>query len=675
MHNRIRRRTPDIRIPVRTGASVDDTSGVETRTWRMSGISVLVLALVAAGLAIMALRGGSFGSVPRLESSIAVWWILGLAVAFGSLPHRRPSRPALVAALGLLALAAWTTLGLAWTESMERTSTEAVRVLGYAGLVLLVACTFGSRDRRIVVGVLTAVGGGICLLALLARLAPELIASETSRAGFHRTRLDYPFNYWNALGCWAAMTLALALAFSAEAEARWMRAASLALASLAPVVVYLTYSRMALVGAALAAVAVIALSGRRWLAAFHAALVAASATAVVLVIRASPEIARGSGSAGRGTVAGAIVAVVALALATALLEPDERIGALRMPRRVLRRVLAGAAAVVLLAGAVVGPQLARRAWRSFERRTPITASDPSERLTSLGGNRRDLWAVALDLFEDHPLKGIGAGTFEFEWNQDPRRSSHIVDAHSLYLESFAELGLTGGLLVLAVLGSLLTAALRAPPRELDRPARAAAAGAGAAFLVFCVAAGVDWMWESTAVSAFGLTLGTVAAAGAGARVGRVRRPLRAGLTIVAAAAIVVQLPLFAAASAIRASQAAVRDGRFVDALGDATNAAESAGWAASGFLQRALVLEQVGRLGPAAVAAKRSTELEPTNWQLWLVLGRIQAEQGRVGPALASVARARALNPRSPLFQPGVARGLTGGATRLRDRSGSGGSP
>jgi hypothetical protein len=631
----------------------------------MSLVSIVVTALIGLGLLIMALRGGSFGAVERFEGSIAIWWVLGLGVAFGALPQRRLSRPALVAALALLALAAWTTLGLLWTDSAERTSAEAVRVLGYTGVVLLVGWTFSARDRRIVVPVLAGVAGLVCILALVSRLAPDLLSSSAHRAGFHPSRLDYPFNYWNALGCWAAMTLAVSLALSVDAQARWVRAGSLALATLAPVVAYLAYSRAALAGCLLAVVVVIVLSARRWLAAWHAVVVAAAAGAVVVTIRAAPEIARGSGSGGGTTVALALVLAAVAAAALAAVEPVERIGALRVPRRTWRAILAAAGVALLLAAVIAGPPAARSTWRSFQHPTEAAATDPSQRLTSLSGNRRDLWGVAIDLFAAHPLHGIGAGTFEFAWNQDPRRSSHVVDAHSLYLESLAEVGLPGALLVIAAFAVLLVAALRAPPREGDGTARAAAAGAAAAFLVFCVASGVDWMWESTAVCTLGLILGTVAAADAAPAAARLRWPLRVGLPVAAAVAIAVQLPMFAAASAIRSSQAAVQQGRFVDALREATDAAESESWGASGYLQRALVLEQVGRLVPAEVAAERATELEPENWQLWLVLGRIRAERGHVRPALAAVARARSLNPRSPLFHPGVAAALRRGTSGL----------
>ena len=54
-----------------------------------------------------------------------------------------------------------------------------------------------------------------------------------------------------------------------------------------------------------------------------------------------------------------------------------------------------------------------------------------------------IWPVALDEFRESPLVGIGAGSFEYWW-YEKRPSTRIVrDAHSVYLESLAELGLLG----------------------------------------------------------------------------------------------------------------------------------------------------------------------------------------------------------------------------------------
>jgi hypothetical protein len=616
----------------------------------------LVVALGAALLAV-ALRGGSYDEVARDEAFVAVWWVVALSLAFGVLPVRAWTPTVRVAVAALAGLAAWTAIGLLWSDSAQRTVAEATRALGYTGVVALVACLFRSRDRGTVVGVLIAVGGLVCVLAIVARLAPGTLHSALAASGYARSRLDYPFNYWNSLGCWAAMTLALALAAAVHAPQRWMRGGAMAVASLAPVVAYLTYSRSALASVALAAALVIGLSSRRWLALTVAVASGVAATAIVLMIRAEPEIARGTGSSGAGAVALTAVAAMGLAAAAVLAAP-KRLATVRVPRRIWRRRLLPLLAVAAVVGGVaVAPALGARAWNSFKGpETPIGA-DPAHRLTSLGGTRSAQWAVALSLFADHPLHGIGAGTYEFGWNQDPRRTGHVKDAHSLYLESLAEVGAPGALLVVLALGTLLVTALRRAARAPDGPGRGVAAGCAAAFAVYCVTAGVDWMWESTAITVAALVIGTVAAAGP-SRGRRPRWPVRAGGTLVATIVVLLQVPSLVAALQVRASQRAVAQGRPAAAVLGAAAATRTAPWAAANHLQLALALEQIGRLSSATSEARQAVSGEPDNSDVWLVLGRMEAERGRIGPALTAARRARSLNPRSPLFAPGVAEAL-----------------
>src|SRR4051794_8544916 len=149
--------------------------------------------LIVAGLLVAALRGGSYAVIPRTQGAIAIWWVIGVAIAFGLLPRYRWSRAVRVAVAGLLGLAAWTALGLLWTDSAERTLEEALRVLGYAGIVMLVAWAFGTRDRTRVVALLTLVAGVVCVLALLSRVAPELLNTERTSGSYDTTRLAYPF--------------------------------------------------------------------------------------------------------------------------------------------------------------------------------------------------------------------------------------------------------------------------------------------------------------------------------------------------------------------------------------------------------------------------------------------------------------------------------------------------
>jgi hypothetical protein len=627
--------------------------------------ATILAALLGVAVLVVALRGGSYDEVARSETFVSVWWVAALALGFGLVPLNRWSPAVRIAVAALAGLAAWTALGLLWSDSAERTMAEATRVIGYAGVVMLVAWSFGDRDRPRVAGVLTAVGGVVCALALASRLMPTVLSSALGRSGYAASRLDYPFNYWNSLGCWAAMTLALALAASVHASSRWMRGAAIAIAAVAPVVAYLTYSRTALVSVAVSSLLVVALSSRRWLAAVNALIATAAAAVIVLAIRGAPEIARGTGTAGRSTVLVAIAVAVVLAVVAVTAGSRERLARVRVPPRLWwRRIVPALAAALVLLGVVFGPALADRAWDSFQGPETPLGADPAQRLTSLGGTRSAQWEVALSIFGRHALHGIGGGTFEFAWNQDPRRTGHVVDAHSLYLEALAELGWPGGILIVAALGALLLAAVRSAVRGPDGPARGAAAGCAAAFAVFCLTAGVDWMWESTAIAVMALTLGALAAAGPVVRAARLRWPARAGAAALAAVVVIAQLPALVGGVQVRTSQDSAGSGRLADAVVQASSAARTEPWGATGHLQLALALERIGRLGEAASAARRAVANEPQNWELWLVIGRIDAERGRIRPALEAIARARDLNPRSPLFQPGVARALSRQAGR-----------
>jgi O-antigen ligase len=147
--------------------------------------------------------------------------------------------------------------------------------------------------------------------------------------------------------------------------------------------------------------------------------------------------------------------------------------------------------------------------------------------------RGDYWRVAWHVIVRHPLAGTGAGTFDRAWIEfgDLVRWEVTLDAHSLYLETLAELGLVGLLVLLAALLAPLAAGIRADA--------AAAVGGATAFLVH---AGLDWDWEMPAVTVAGLVC-LAACVPPRAEVGK---PARA-----AALAIAVALAALAAAQVFR----------------------------------------------------------------------------------------------------------------------------
>ena len=234
-----------------------------------------------------------------------------------------------------------------------------------------------------------------------------------------------------------------------------------------------------------------------------------------------------------------------------------------------------------------------------------------------------------------------------------------------YLETLGELGLVGFVLVIAlVLLALVEGARRALGADGD--ARVTAAALTAAFAGYAFAAGVDWMWEMTAVSVVGfVVLGLLTGAGTStvnpARlVGTDERPplgarrrfgLGVAVLVVAWAAIAAQLIPLLAQRAIARSEEASRRGDLNDAEGAATAARDIQPWAASPYLQLSLVHERQGDLPRARTRIEQALERDPRNWRLWLIAARIETKLGDVRAAERSLRRAVELNPRSPLFK------------------------
>ena len=106
----------------------------------------------------------------------------------------------------------------------------------------------------------------------------------------------------------------------------------------------------------------------------------------------------------------------------------------------------------------------------------------------------------------------------------------------------------------------------------------------------------------------------------------------------------------AATEAVRDSQALVRSGNLSAALAQARDAATLQPYAASPWLQEALVMEVQNRIPQAVVAAERATREGPTDYDNWLVLSRLQARDGHAQAALQDYLKARSLSPHSPVF-------------------------
>jgi O-antigen ligase len=112
------------------------------------------------------------------------------------------------------------------------------------------------------------------------------------------------------------------------------------------------------------------------------------------------------------------------------------------------------------------------------------------RLSSTDSNRYAYWRVALDGFAEAPLQGHGAGSFGVLWLRDRTVPEVVRDAHSIWLETAAELGLVGLLLLAGFAGGVGWSAALARRRHAAR-----LAGPAAALSVWAAHSAIDWDWE------------------------------------------------------------------------------------------------------------------------------------------------------------------------------------
>jgi O-antigen ligase/polysaccharide polymerase Wzy-like membrane protein len=623
----------------------------------------------------LSLKAGGYDPIPRDEVGIVVWWVLLVGVAVGAISIERIGYSTRAVLILLLALVAWTALAVSWTQSDERTVTELARAVTYLGVfALALAVQAGRRWRALLYGVTTGITI-VASLAVLSRLHPQWFPpNELGRVlpGIQiERRLAYPLNYSSALGSFAAMALPLLLAASSSARTyagQLLAAAGLPVAGLA---FYLSSSGTATLVVVAGLVLVVLIAPDRLPKLATLAIGAAGAAILAYSVDQRSALDRGLPTAelksqGNEVLLILIFVCVAVALCQLAISMAVRHGQRPSWLLVSPRAAAVATVVVLvvavpIAAAAGGAREAKDRWDNFKNPSagPANQSRSSQILNTSGSGRYQFWQSAVDAYKTEKFHGIGPGTFEFWWAQHATFTGAFVrDAHSLYLETLAELGIVGFLLVtgmvLAIIGIGTVRALRAPP-DLRLGLAAATAGCAA----FAVAAGVDYMWEIGVMPICFFILAAVAVDAARGRVAQARsRQLQrrreigwwAGTMIAAIVALIVIYLPYKGATELRASEQDASQGRLDSALSAARSAADAQPYAASPRLQEALILERQGKFDNAAAAAREATMKESTNWRTFFVLSRIEAERGRAKASLAAYRRARQLNPHSGVF-------------------------
>jgi len=574
---------------------------------------------------------------------------------------------------GLIAgLALFSAFSSLWSGSIELSVTEADRVLVYLGFFLasfLIAQT-DQRRQRFAEGIgisLIAIG----VLALASRLLPDLLGLGPGPGS--NARLGYPLGYWNANGLAFAIGIAFCLWMSRRSlnlPLRWIAVASLPTLLLA---LYFTYSRGGLLTLIVACGCLIALShDRLW---FLATLAVSSLATLPAILAVQARGSLASNAPGALTLdQGEIVALYLLAGTAvtlglfALLRRLEKRGdqmtgrALDLSRNpTVLRWMAIALAVIGIGAAIA---VGGRAWDQFSTPDVQFPSNPKHHFGQLSsGGRDEFWRVAGDAFGEDPVLGKGAGTYGFSWNQLREIDTKVLDAHSLYLEAFAELGLIGGLLVLALIGTLLWTGVAAW-RGASGPRKELNAVLLAACVAFAVGAAIDWFWEIAAVGAiFFCASGALVAARCnqlalartarkGKDEGRNFGLTVGGLAVAWIAALALVGPLLVDRE-IDSSNAALAEGNVPSAVDHADTARSIEPWAASPYVQLGLLAESQGDYATASDRLGEAIDREEGNWQLYYLRARIEHRAGEGDAAAADLAEAKRLNPREECLGDG----------------------
>jgi hypothetical protein len=629
-------------------------TSIAGRLPRGAPVSLLV-GVVVGGLAF---EHGTYDTSAWTAVGIVATWALGIGWAMGlwQTPDGRASRLALGVLLGF---ALWTAASALWGENAETSIARGAQALVYAAVLALALVVPRPRTSAMYVNGIALGIVGIEVLALLSRFIPGLVEGD-SIAPFLGSqvaaRLSYPIGYWNALGILAGLGMPCLLRIATSAETILARSLAASTLPLAGVVAYLASSRSGFATIVVSAAVFVALTPRRWTAAFALAVTAAADAAAFAYLRTRHELVSGplssvtAASQGHRAVAVVVACCTCGAIVFAAWAPycDRA----RLPRH------SGVAATALLIVATVGGLIAVHPMRQISSFTKLPTThqvtDVQAHLVNANGNYRwQYWKSTLDEASGHLIVGRGAGAWEAWWAEHGNVPGFVSNPHSLYFESLGDLGIVGLVLSALFFVGVSAALIRKASRDESNEGVVAACASG--FIAFAFACGVDWVWNIPAIAAVGVLfagfgLASRATAGHEEPTRRSRLPRLLAATA-AAAALLVVFDVYAVDQALQSSRRAVASGAFETALSRADDAHRLAPWASSPVLQRALVLEAAGKLSQADSAINDALALDHRNWRLWLIYSRIEVERGRIKIARAALGRAAKLNPTSPVFR------------------------
>jgi O-Antigen ligase len=531
------------------------------------------------------------------------------------------------------------------------------------GAVYVAFCLLGlvvaanvRMPARVVAGGLAVLLFGVVGWTLLGKVFPSLFPD-----GARVARLRSPIGYWNALAL--ACALALPLGLWVATRRSWRRAprvGGVLLLYLAVIALVLTFSRAGILVAAVAVLLWLVFVPER-LESFGALLVSVVPGAAVagwastragLVDDNQPLAARRSDGAWFA-LATVLVGVLVVAAALRADGADRRFADAAARRLWARRIGLGigvvaVAGVIAVSAASGGPG----AWLKEFRGGGEVASGSAARIGTLSSNNRwAWWQEAWRVFEEKPVGGKGAATFELARRRV--RGSGIVtnEPHNLALQALSETGIVGFLLGAGAVLAALVAIGRAVGR-LRGEERAAAVALAIAVPAYLLHALADIDWDFVAVSAPVFFLGGLAI-GMGGEVLEVRargRSLLAagGVGVCLLAGVYSLTAPWLASNRVQDAYSAIFANDLRAGAADARDAASLNPFSVEPIWALAAAYESVPDVPGAVREYERATRLQPENSDTWVALGEYELCHGDVFGAYRALNQAYTLDPYGP---------------------------
>jgi hypothetical protein len=562
--------------------------------------------VVTAGLAF---DGGGFQPV-SWDRALVV--LAAAALALVALTGgERPGRPAAVGLGALALLTAWAAASWLWSDSPPAALEEAQRVAVYLAAALVVVVAGRRAPLPWLAG---GVAAGIVPVAawnLALRLAPDWTGRSPLRTDIG-SPAD-PVGYGNALALLATVGVLLLLGVViGTVSVRVQLLASMLLVPLAADIA-LQDSDGALAALAVGVVTLVLVADTR-ARRVTAALLPLPLLGLVVVARTRevvsppPTAMTAAAHSGHRVLLGLVVLAAAQAAVVRLVLP-RRAGGTTTGYLPARRVL-GAALVLVVAGLAAAPVVLR------------------------GHDRYHYWRVAVRETDANPVLGSGAGTYVDWWVRTRDVALSTQEAHSLYLETLAELGPVGLLALAAALGVPLWAAARLRRTDWGPPVLAA-------LVAYDFHSVGDFDWELAGVTLPLVVLGAAAAVHAWPSAGLLGARWRAAALTFAGALTAAGILALAGNAPLAAARDAEATGRFEVAVADARRALRFAPWSADAWKVIGRSRAELGDRIAARAAYRSALALDANDWQTWLELSGVTAGE----PRRVALAEAARLNP------------------------------